>query len=467
MSRLRPPVVWCASVVLALCVPTIAPAGRWPVKPDEKEFVQDPKPAAVQVLPWSEGFESGANGWSMNGKWHVRQNPQTTRVSAFIRDHALVNLPDDGSWPAAWEGSSVLVYSDDAPGTPEEGTYVAPWLPASQYAGNGGSSNQANQGEAVSPPIDLTGATSARLELRTWYEIESVDPAPDQFDAMLVGVSADGGAFAPVGHSGPAVDYNGRPYEPATSGGFNLPGQWVQQVFDLSPWAGHVVRLRFRFQTMDNMYNGFRGWFLDDLRVFASATAPCDVHSVTPPCTRSSLIVQVAGENFVNGSVAWIGGVPAAQQSVLSSTVMEVQVPPLDDGTYGVRIVRPDGTACERANALTVDYANCPTTCSVSSLSPPCSSPGTGATYDVTIEGANFQASSVVYLGTNACATNVTSPTQVRFRVPVIPDGTYPVKVVSPTGLECAWGGPFLVDRSHCPTPVQRSSWGSIKARYR
>lgn len=454
------------AMLMAVSVAGAAP--RSPEKPEPGAFFDPSPPATIQVaLPYQEGFESGAPGWSFTGKWHVRSNPQTTRVSDFIRTFPLVALPDAGYWPSADEGSSVLVYSDDQIGTQHEGTFVAPWNPAAQTLLNGGTSTSSNAGEAVSPSLDLTGVTQAQLSLRTWYEIESVDPAPGQFDAMLVGVSVDGGPFVDVGYSGPAVDYNGGASQPATSGGFNLPGVWVSQVFDLSPYAGHQVQLRFRFQTNDGLYNAFRGWFLDDVRVTSNTLQPCQVGAISPPCSRPGLGIQVLGSNFVNGSTVTIGGVLASPSSVLSSSVIDCTVPALAAGTYTVRVQRPDGSSCERPNAFVVDPLHCPSTCSVSQVLPGCSAPGETSPFDIVVLGTDFQSGGVVYLGSHPCPTTFISTTQVYFRVPGIPDGTYPLRFVSPTGLECSWSGTFIVDRDNCPVPATRKTWGQLKAIYR
>jgi hypothetical protein len=52
-----------------------------------------------------------------------------------------------------------------------------------------------------------------------------------------------------------------------TSGGFNQPGVWVQHNFDLTQYAGNQIIIRFLFNTGDRKYNGFRGWFLDDIKI--------------------------------------------------------------------------------------------------------------------------------------------------------------------------------------------------------
>jgi hypothetical protein len=55
--------------------------------------------------------------------------------------------------------------------------------------------------------------------------------------------------------------------EAYTSGGFNQPGIWVNHSYDLTSYAGNTIKIRFLFNTADNLWNGYRGWFLDDITV--------------------------------------------------------------------------------------------------------------------------------------------------------------------------------------------------------
>jgi hypothetical protein len=54
---------------------------------------------------------------------------------------------------------------------------------------------------------------------------------------------------------------------PFTSGGFNAPPVWRTAYADLSAFAGVNIRLVFTFDTVDGLYNGFRGWLIDDVVV--------------------------------------------------------------------------------------------------------------------------------------------------------------------------------------------------------
>ena len=92
-------------------------------------------------------------------------------------------------------------------------------------------------------------------------------------DKMLVEISSDYPSFSTwhlLGVLNPTEDPDPvlrAPQTPYSSGGFNQPGIWVKHVFNLSPYVGNIVKLRFTFDAWDRQYNGFRGWFIDDLEV--------------------------------------------------------------------------------------------------------------------------------------------------------------------------------------------------------
>ncbi len=54
---------------------------------------------------------------------------------------------------------------------------------------------------------------------------------------------------------------------PFTSGGFNKAPLWVNVEYDLSAYVGKDIQLKFEFRTVDALFNGFRGWFVDDVLV--------------------------------------------------------------------------------------------------------------------------------------------------------------------------------------------------------
>lgn len=438
-----------ALVAVLFAASPAASAIRHKSEPPNAPTVPLDRSAPAVSLPYAQTFNAPLTGWTLSGKWHVRQSPQTTRVSSYIRNKNIVTLPDDGFWPSAYEGTGTLVYSDDVAGTPEEGTFVAPWDTSLSHPLDGGISNVAVEGDAVMPQLDLTSVSSAALSIWTWFEIESVDPAPDQYDAMLVQASTDGTNFTTVGFAGPAVDYNGLPAEPATSGGFNLPGKWVRQVYDLSTYAGQNVWVRFRFQSNDQLYNAFRGWFVDSLLISANALPNCSIQSVSPTTVAAGGPFLITGTGFVQGSTVTVGGVAADVQSVANTTTIEAVAPAaLADGTYDVVVHAPNNSTCTLPASLTIK-AGTVSGCQIQYSAPLCLAASNG-TQQIIVAGTGFQPGSVAYVGTVGVTPTYQDGHIVIFTAPSLPTGFYAVTIRNPQGTECDASGFLIVDPTIC-----------------
>ncbi len=130
---------------------------------------------------------------------------------------------------------------------------------------SGDYSNSANW-TLTSPPIDLSGCSSAVLTFWHWYNIESY------WDGGNVKISTDGGAtwnlITPVG------DY---PEDAASSSNSGIPGEacysassggWVMATFDLTPYVGGTIRLRWHFGSDGSVT--YPGWYIDDVVVSGS-----------------------------------------------------------------------------------------------------------------------------------------------------------------------------------------------------
>ena len=150
-------------------------------------------------------------------------------------------------------------------------------------------STKPNSGEAISPVIDLTNFNYVTAILHTWYEVESVDVAQGQYDQMeiYVGIFDDNKAegepititygtteyvfnnmtFYFLGDLNPEMEPPGMQYPHInfSSGGVNEPPIWISLERNLSPFAGHKIKIKFKFLTYDNQFNGFRGWGIDNL----------------------------------------------------------------------------------------------------------------------------------------------------------------------------------------------------------
>jgi hypothetical protein len=45
---------------------------------------------------------------------------------------------------------------------------------------------------------------------------------------------------------------------------------WTTQSFDLSPYVGGLLEIRFSFDSRNAQNNNYEGWFLDDVEVTAA-----------------------------------------------------------------------------------------------------------------------------------------------------------------------------------------------------
>jgi hypothetical protein len=133
----------------------------------------------------------------------------------------------------AADGASSFWYGDEATGNYNTGA--------------------ANSGELVSPPIDLSGADNPVLVFQTSFDVE----AGATFDRMTI---------TAFDEADPAVSAELSELD-GVSGGF------VGRVLDLGGMSGRTIRVRFAFDTFDNVANETEGWFIDDVAVVADGAA--------------------------------------------------------------------------------------------------------------------------------------------------------------------------------------------------
>ncbi len=317
---------------------------------------------------FSDDLESGASGWTAQGFWHIANNPQNIPVlhsGSTSPDNppndispdlsTLPNLDQDGNTylPSAHSGANAFWSGVDG-----NGTFIDdPVSLAIQTTKNGGRSKTFHTCTLTSPTIDLSSAQYATLKFWTWWEIEGVDA--NAYDMMYVQVSVDGGEFNTIGQLNPVNDVNNKPEQNYSSGGSFADPVWVNPHFSLTQFVGHTVKLRFLFKTVDPLYNGFRGWLIDDISVVAQGIETPVITEVSPACVLpiqvDEIIVYIFGENFAVGADVSVGGVPVTDSSVIDSTKMQILLPALDKGTYEIEIANPDEKTGTMANAITVD----------------------------------------------------------------------------------------------------------------
>ncbi|MEV0726856.1 immune inhibitor A domain-containing protein [Micromonospora purpureochromogenes] len=133
-------------------------------------------------------------------------------------------------------------------------SYNTPFAGANEWWG--GSADDLNT--TLTRQLDLTGATSASITAKAWYDIE------EDYDYLYAEVSTNGGAtWAPLSNS--LIDSGETGVDGSTS------GNWVDLTYDLSAYAGQTVQFRYRYQTDGGVH--LAGAFLDNVSLVKNGSA--------------------------------------------------------------------------------------------------------------------------------------------------------------------------------------------------
>jgi immune inhibitor A len=125
-------------------------------------------------------------------------------------------------------------------------------------------SNRGDEGDTtLTRAFDLSGLDQATLQAWMWYDLET------DYDYAYVEVSTDGGeswSFL-ANEDTTTADPSDNSYGPAFTGtsGSRKKTEWVQETFDLSPYAGGPVLVRFEVVTDDTM--NYPGLCLDGISI--------------------------------------------------------------------------------------------------------------------------------------------------------------------------------------------------------
>jgi murein DD-endopeptidase MepM/ murein hydrolase activator NlpD len=113
-----------------------------------------------------------------------------------------------------------------------------------------------NSGYLNSPPINLP--PGSQYFLRFWYLYET-EGSGIQWDQRWVQISVDSGAFTNLLQLSDDV-----------------PNVWLQSPsISLASYAGHTVKVRFYFATLDSLYNYYLGWYIDDFSITSGTPPTC------------------------------------------------------------------------------------------------------------------------------------------------------------------------------------------------
>jgi hypothetical protein len=190
-------------------------------------------PALAQTVVWSEGFENGLTGWTIG--------PDTP---ICFWGHGA--SPCTGTWLQVDAADPCAGWALPFP----EGGHCARFGYPGQCTYEPGDGSEPDCSMITAAPIALP-AGAGSIALRFWTQSEGEDDA--SYDQRRVSLSADGGST----WVGLGLVWN---------------SSWYRQTYELTPWAGQNVLLKFRFDATDIALNDYRGWFLDDI-VIETSTA--------------------------------------------------------------------------------------------------------------------------------------------------------------------------------------------------
>jgi subtilisin family serine protease len=133
-----------------------------------------------------------------------------------------------------------------------------------------------NSGTLETKAIDLTDATEAQLSFAEWIEVE-LTPA---YDRTRVGISTDGIFFTTVHETlGPH-------------------SSWRDITVDLSDYVGQQIYVGFNFDTVDNQFNEFEGWYIDDVKVIKYVPGSEPIENIPPTADAGGPYSETVGNSI-------------------------------------------------------------------------------------------------------------------------------------------------------------------------
>src|SRR5262245_20028621 len=127
---------------------------------------------------------------------------------------------------------------------------------------NGCSSAQPYSGSLTSPPFSPPSNADS-VTFQGWFEVESVNPAAH--DQTVLEYSANGGPWTEFGRLFNGPNPGGAADRPFSNRGLGFPPSFQSYSFLLPVGDGPTVQIRFRFDSVDTGYQGFRGVGIDQV----------------------------------------------------------------------------------------------------------------------------------------------------------------------------------------------------------
>jgi len=231
-------------------------------------------PSPPPMTAFFDDFESGYANWAMTGLWNPESQSDTcgSQVAPFPSPTHDAYYGIDG----------VCTY-------------------------NNGSTNSGTL--AMVSDVDLSAAGGAALYFWS-YESTECGGGNCGFDLRYVDVSTNGGASWTTvwGSMGPE-------------------GSWYPASADLSSYVGGPLRVRFRFDTVDALFNDYFGWMVDNVAIVTTtgaAVIPC------LPQPGGLVVGNVYDENTGQA----LTGARVANDSGRAAIALATEDPDVDDAFY-------------------------------------------------------------------------------------------------------------------------------------
>jgi hypothetical protein len=127
---------------------------------------------------------------------------------------------------------------------------------------------------------------------------------------------------------------------------------WTHQWVDLSPWAGEVITIAFQAKSQNHLVSTLVT--LDEITIGSWLTpAPRAVYP-NPVEAHVSIPITVTGENFLEGAILWIDGVPLATNWLGSNQLTATLPSTLSLGMHIVEVQNPGGQTTAVPDGLVV-----------------------------------------------------------------------------------------------------------------
>ncbi len=253
------------------------------LEPEPTEFttclIDDFENGGTDVMPtavgeyWQPSEHINGVGWNQTWSWAghnsfidtCAQLPSNEDCVPGTADCAICDgqkpepgcIVEPGHVPNTWSGYQGWYF-----GNMEFGAYL-PFETQCEEAG------PIVGGTLASPWFDTWRVVEMHLDLKSAWEVESYNLDADLLLVeMQTSLMSETDTWAPVGTLKPkdAVSTD-KPMVPLSSGGIDRAPIWKSYTFDLTPFTGDMIRIRFRFDSIDGERNAFRGWLIDDVAV--------------------------------------------------------------------------------------------------------------------------------------------------------------------------------------------------------